>query len=59
MMEGRKVSALLQRSWKKSSNNGVIIPKRMRFCNECNDKKCVINVFIISMKIKNSKLIEI
>ena len=30
---------MLPRSWKKSFNNGVIIPKRMRFCNECSVEK--------------------
>ena len=30
---------MLPRSWKKSLNSGVIIPKKMRFCNECNDEK--------------------
>ena len=39
MIEGKKVSALLPRSWKKSFINGVLRPKRMRFCNECNHKK--------------------
>ena len=37
MKEGEKISALLPRSWKKSFNIGVIIPKKMRFCNECDD----------------------
>ena len=35
---------MLPRSWEKSFDSGVIIPKKMRFCNECNDeemcKKC-------------------
>ena len=39
MKEGGKISAMLPKSWKKSFDSGVIIPKRMRFCNECNDKK--------------------
>ena len=30
---------MLPRLWKKSFNNGVIIPEKLRFCNECNDKK--------------------
>ena len=38
MIEGRKVSALLPKPWKKSFDSGLIIPKTMRFCNECNDK---------------------
>ena len=39
MKEGEKISAMLPRSWKKSFDNGVIIPKKMRFCNKCNDIK--------------------
>ena len=39
MKKGEKISAMLPRSWKKSFNNGVIIPKKMGFCNECTDKK--------------------
>ena len=37
MIEGEKVSALLPKSWKKSFDSGIIIPTKMRFCNECND----------------------
>ena len=37
MWEGKKISAMLPRSWKKSFNNGVIIPTKMRKCNECKD----------------------
>ena len=39
MKEGEKISAMLPRSWKKSFDNGIMIPSKMRFCNECNDKK--------------------
>ena len=39
MIEGKKVSALLPKSWKKSFDSGIIIPTKMRFCNECDDKK--------------------
>ena len=39
MKEGKKISAMLPRSWKKSFDNGVIIPKKMRFCKKCNDIK--------------------
>ena len=39
MIEGKKVSALLPKKWRKSFDSGIIIPKKMRFCNECNDKK--------------------
>ena len=42
MIEGEKISAMLPRSWKKSFDSGIIIPTKMRFCNECNDNKtCV------------------
>ena len=30
---------MLPRSWKKSFDNGIIIPKKMRFCKKCNDTK--------------------
>ena len=39
MKEGEKISVMLPRSWKKSFDNGVIIPKKMRFCNKCIDIK--------------------
>ena len=39
MIDGKKVSAMLSRSWKNSFDSGIIIPARMKFCNECNDKK--------------------
>ena len=39
MIEGKKVSALLLKSWKKSFISGIIIPRKTRFCNGCNDKK--------------------
>ena len=39
MIEGKGVSALLPKGWKKLFDSGIIIPTRMRFCNECNDKK--------------------
>ena len=38
MLEGKKTSALLPKSWKNSFNNGVIIPTKMRFCKECNNQ---------------------
>ena len=38
MLEGKKISAMLPRSWKKSFNNGVVIPVKMRRCNECKNK---------------------
>ena len=39
MIESKKVSALLPKTWKKSFDSGLIMPTRMRFCNECNNKK--------------------
>ena len=39
MIEGKKISSMLPKSWKKSFDSGIIIPTKMRFCNECNDKK--------------------
>ena len=42
MIEGKKISAMLPRYWKKSFDSGIIIPTKMRFCNECNyNKVCV------------------
>ena len=42
MLNGKKISAMLPRSWKKSFNNGVIMPTKMRECNVCKDGKlCV------------------
>ena len=38
MIEGKKTSALLPKSWKKSFKSGIVIPTKMIFCNECNDK---------------------
>ena len=37
MLEGKKLSAMLARSWKKSFNNGIMVPTNMRQCNECKD----------------------
>ena len=34
-LEGKKISALLPRSWKKPFDNGVFIPVKMRRCHEC------------------------
>ena len=39
MIEVKKISAMLPRSWKKSFDSGIVTSKKMRFCNECNDKK--------------------
>ena len=38
-IEGKKISAMLPRSWKKSFDSGIIIPNELKFCNECDDKK--------------------
>ena len=38
MIESEKASAMLPRSWKKSFDSGLIIPTKLRFCNECNDR---------------------
>ena len=40
MIEGKKISAMLTRSWRKSFNSGVVIAAKMRFCNECSKEKC-------------------
>ena len=37
MIEGRKISALLPKSWNKSFNIGIIIPTKLRHCNKCKD----------------------
>ena len=36
-LDGKKISAMIPRSWKKSFENGVIIPTQMRHCNTCKD----------------------
>ena len=38
MLEGKRISAMLPKSWKKSPNNGVITPVKMRGCSECRSK---------------------
>ena len=37
MLDGKKITAMLPRSWKKSFNNGIVIPTKMRHCNACKD----------------------
>ena len=37
MIDGKKLSAMLPISWEKLFTSGVIIPTKMRFCNDCND----------------------
>ena len=39
MIEGKKVAAIIPKSWKKLFNSGIVIPTKMRFFNQCNDKK--------------------
>ena len=39
MIEGKKISALLPKSRKKSFDSGTNLPTKMRFCNECDDRK--------------------
>ena len=36
MIEGKKISAMLPKSWKKSFSNGISVPAKMRFCDEWN-----------------------
>ena len=36
-IEGKVKSALLSKSWEKPFDCVIIIPTKMRFCNECND----------------------
>ena len=36
MLEGKK-TAVLRRTWKKSFINGIVIPTKMRQCNESKD----------------------
>ena len=39
MIQSENISAMLPRSWKKSFNSGIVLPRKMSFCNECNDEK--------------------
>ena len=41
MVERKKLSALLPESRKKSFNSGIVIPTKMRYCNERNGLKNV------------------
>ena len=36
-LDEKKISAMLPRSWKKSFNDGIVIPTKMRQCNGCKD----------------------
>ena len=37
MLEGKQISAMLPRSGKKSFDNGIVIPAKMKRCNTCKD----------------------
>ena len=39
MTEGNKVFEVLPKGWKKSFDSGKIIPTKMKFCRERDDKK--------------------
>ena len=58
MLEGKKISALLPRSWKKSFDKGIILPKKMIRCHECKVKYYVTSVIFKLTKTKNSKLTQ-
>ena len=55
MVRGEKISAVLPKSSKKLFNSGVIMPTKMRICNDCNKKNVVIVVIIKLLKTKNSR----
>ena len=38
MLEGKKISAMLPKSWKKSFNIGIVIPAKLRRCDKCRGK---------------------
>ena len=38
MIEGKEVSAFLPKHWKRLFDSGIIIPTKIRFCNERDDK---------------------
>ena len=38
MLKGKQISASLPRSWKKSFDNGIVIPLENKRCNEWKDK---------------------
>ena len=37
MLDGKKITAVLPRSWQKSLNNGIVIPTKLTQCNERKD----------------------
>ena len=56
-IDGKKniSSAILTRSWRKSFNSGVVLPAKMRFCNECSKEKCCDRC---NIQINENKVIE-
>ena len=38
MSEGKKISVMLPKSWKKSFNNGNVIPAKLKGCDKCSGK---------------------
>ena len=56
VIEGKKIPALLPKSWKKLFNSGINIPQNMRFCNEYNDKIMCNNCKIQVYEKKKSRL---
>ena len=56
-MEGKKTPAMLPKSWKKPFNIGIVIPTKIRFCNECSKKIIVIGVKFKVTKVKEMKLL--
>ena len=54
MIEGKKLSELLLKSWKKSFDSGINITTTKSFFNKCNKKVNVIDIIFKLTKIKNS-----
>ena len=44
VIEGKKISAFLPKSWEKPFNSGIVTPTKMRFRNDCNGKRWWKNV---------------
>ena len=38
MLESKKISAMLPKSWENSFNNGCVIPAKLRICDKCRGK---------------------
>ena len=43
MLEGKKISVMLSKSWKKSFNNGIVIPAKMKGYDKCSGKMLCVN----------------